>query len=88
MVCVPHMKTTMDTADSLLEAARKLASEENTTLKAVLESALRQALAAERRPVKRSRVRTRTFRGNGLQSGLSWDAWSAIRALTYEGRGG
>jgi hypothetical protein len=82
------MKTTIDIADPLLEAAKKLAAEKHTTLKAILESALRQTLAAERRPRKRSRVQTRTFRGNGLQPGLSWDDCSAVRALTYEGRGG
>jgi hypothetical protein len=81
------MKTTVDIADPLLRRARQLASRRGTTLKAVLESALRKELATQEAKPSAD-VRTHTFRGRGLQKGLSWDDWSAIRALSYEGRGG
>lgn len=82
------MKTTIDIPDNLLRQARKLARERNTTLKAIIESALRDALAAGKRPRKKFRLKTHTFKGRGLQPGLSWDDWNAIRSMSYEGRGG
>jgi hypothetical protein len=81
------MKTTLDIADSVLRQARRLAARKNTTLKAVVEQALRDTLAKERQASPTSKLRTKTFGGNGLQSGLSWDDWGAIRDLAYEGRG-
>lgn len=65
-----------------------MAARRNTTFRAIVESALRDALAAEKRPAKRFRLRTHTFAGKGLRSGLSWDDWNSIRGLIYEGRGG
>ncbi len=82
------MKTTIDISDSIFHQVRKLAAKRNTTFKAVVESALRAALAAENRPARRFRLQTHTFEGKGLQSGLSWDDWSDIRGMIYEGRGG
>lgn len=81
------MKTTVDIADPLLRRAKKLAASRNTTLKAIVEDALRNALRAEeRRPP--SHIETHTFLGRGLQPGISWDDWGALRALAYEERGG
>jgi len=82
------MKTTIDIADRLLLRAKKLAAKRNTTLKTVVEDALRTALAAERAAKPPAPPKTHTFRGRGLQSGLSWDDWSTIRSLAYEDRGG
>ena len=82
------MKTTVDIADQLLRKAKKLATKQNTTLKAVIESALREALDSAEHPPQRFCLETHTVDGNGLQQGLSWDDWSAIRSLGYEGRGG
>jgi len=81
------MKTTIDIAEPLLKRARKLAARRNTTLRAVVEQALRETLERESKPRGRSPVEIRTFRGRGLQPGLSWGAWSAWRDLAYEGRG-
>jgi hypothetical protein len=81
------MKTTVDIADALLLRAKRLASRRGTTIRAVIEDALRRELAtAESRTP--SPVETRTFAGRGLQRGLTWDDWAAIRSLGYEGRGG
>lgn len=82
------MKTTIDVADSLLEQAKRLAERKNTTLKAVVEDALRGALAQERKSPRATPLKTHTFRGQGLQAGLAWGDWEDIRALAYEGRGG
>jgi predicted transcriptional regulator len=82
------MKTTIDISDSLLKQVRKLAAARRTTLRAVVESALRDALVKENRSSKKKTLRLHVFRGDGLQAGLSWDDWSRIRDLTYEGRGG
>jgi Arc/MetJ family transcription regulator len=82
------MKTTIDISDSLFQQVKKVAARRNTTFREVVESALRAALAAENRAPERFRLQTHTFEGRGLQRGLSWDDWSAIRELIYEGRGG
>jgi hypothetical protein len=82
------MKTTVDIADELLRRAKLLAARRGTTVKAIIEDALRKELAAAQ-PRGTSPVRTRTFGGRGLQAGLSWSDWAAIRSLmSYEGRGG
>jgi predicted transcriptional regulator len=82
------MKTTIDISDALFQRAKDLAASRKTTFRAVVEAALRDALSAERRAPGRFRLRTHTFRGKGLQRGLSWDDWNAVRNLIYEGRGG
>jgi hypothetical protein len=81
------MKTTIDIADPLLKQAKRLAARRGTTLKVVVEEALRDALkrAPDEVPVE---LRTHTYAGRGLQPGLSWDDFGALRDLAYEGRGG
>jgi hypothetical protein len=82
------MKTTIDIPDALLKQVRRLAAERNTTVKAIVESALRDALAKARPMPGESPLQLHVFAGEGLQTGLSWDDWSSIRSLSYEGRGG
>jgi Arc/MetJ family transcription regulator len=80
------MKTTVDIQDALLEEVRRIASQEKTTVKAMIEEGLRQVLV--RRKGERSfRLRKVTFKGDGLQSPLSDESWKEIRDLAYEGRG-
>ena len=81
------MKTTVDIADPLLRQARRLASRRGTTLKAIIEAGLRAELTKEQLP-PRQPVRTHTFGGKGLQQGLDWGDWAALRSLAYQGRGG
>jgi hypothetical protein len=88
MIWVAHMKTTVDIADPILRRAKQLAARRHTTLKAVIEDALRHALQADTRQARPPRLRTHTFRGYGLQPGVSWHDWNTLRALAYEGRGG
>jgi len=82
------MKTTIDIADPLLRRAKQLAARRQTTLKAVVEAALRAALEADAGGRRGVPLRTHTFGGRGLQAGLNWDDWNALRALAYEDRGG
>ena len=83
---VIHMKTTIQLPDSLLEDVRQLARKERTTLKALMEEALRR-LVSEHRQRGEFKLRKATFRGQGLQPGLEEASWERIRDLSYEGRG-
>ena len=85
---VSNMKTTIDIAEPILMQAKRLAAERETTLKAVVESALREVIRAEQESRTPFRLRKCPVDGNGLQPGLSWGDWNALRALAYEGRGG
>jgi len=80
------MKTTVEIPGSLLEAARKAAAEEGTTVRALVEEGLRKVLA-ERRSGEPFRLRKATFRGQGLQARVADAGWDRIRELSYEGRG-
>ena len=81
------MKTTIDIADALLERAKRLAAQRATTLKQVIEDALREELRKGARPPTQPRLVTHSVRGRGLKAGLSWDDWQQLRDLAYEGRG-
>ncbi len=81
------MKTTVHIPDSLLEEARKIANQEQTTIKALIEEGLRRTIDNRK---KRSafRLRKATFKGKGLQPNAAGASWEKIREMTYEGRGG
>ena len=84
-----HMKTTLDISDILLQEAKQLAAKRHTTLRAVVESALRQFLRSETQAKRGEfRLRKQTFRGQGLQPGLEEGSWIEVRTRIYEGRGG
>ena len=82
------MKTTIEISDSLFRQAKELAAARGTSLRAIVESALRQMLGKENHARKRFRLRKHTFRGKGLRPGLQEGRWVDIRALIYEGQGG
>lgn len=81
------MKTTVEIPDSLLEEARKLASREGTTVRALFEEGLRRIIA-ERKRAGAFRLRKATFKGEGLQPHVAGTSWERIRDIAYEGRGG
>jgi hypothetical protein len=83
---VTHMKTTVDISGALLEAAKKLAAREGTTLRELIEAGLRQTLAERRKP-SRFRLRKASFRGKGLQTPLKGAGWDRLREMAYQGRG-
>ena len=80
------MKTTVEIPDALLEQAKRLASQEHTTVRALMEGGLRR-LMAERKEAKPFKLRKVSFRGNGLQPQMAGAAWEGIRDAAYEGRG-
>jgi hypothetical protein len=79
---VAHMKTTVEISDALLEAARKIAASEGTTLRELIEAGLRHTLSERKKP-RPFKLRKASFRGKGLQSGLKGAGWDRA----YEGRG-
>jgi len=81
------MKTTMDISDGLLAEAKRLAAKKRITFRALMESALREKLESERSTAKPFKLRKHTFRGKGLQPGLTEGNWGEIRERIYEGRG-
>jgi CRISPR/Cas system-associated protein Csm6 len=81
------MKTTVEIPDSLLEEARKLASREGTTIKALVVESLRRIIT-ERKRAKAFRLRKVTFKGKGLQPHVAGASWEKIRDLAYDGHGG
>ena len=83
---VSHMKTTVEVSDALLEEAKSVARKESTTVRALIEEGLREALKKRKRK-SNFRLRKSTYRGNGLQPGLVEGSWEKIRDLAYEGRG-
>ena len=84
-----HMKTTIQIADSLFQEARRVAREEHTTLRTLVEEGLRAAISERRRRRQRGfHLRKATFKGRGLQPRLAGATWDQILDLSYEERGG
>lgn len=81
---VTHMKTTVEISDGLLDEARKVASRDGTTVRALIEAGLRKEVR-ERRSHRPFRLRRATFRGRGLRPELRGASWEQIRELAYEG---
>jgi len=81
------VKTTMEISDNLLLQAKKVAKEENVTLRSLTEEGLRKVLEdrALREPASFKPV---TFKGNGLKPEFQDAGWEAFRAAAYEGHGG
>jgi mRNA-degrading endonuclease RelE of RelBE toxin-antitoxin system len=83
------MKTTIQISDSLFKEARKVAHQERTTLKALVEEGLHKVISERhRRKGKAFRLRKATFKGKGLQPHLAGATWDQILDISYEGRGG
>ncbi len=81
------MKTTVHIPDTLLEEARKIANQEQTTIKALIEEGLRLTIESRKHKSK-FRLRKASFKGNGLQPDVAGASWEKIRELSYERRGG
>jgi hypothetical protein len=81
------MKTTVEIPDSLLKEAKKLASAEGTTMRALLEEGLRRILD-DRKQNGAFRLRKVTFKGEGLQHHIAGSSWDRVRDIICEERGG
>jgi len=80
------MKKTVDIPDALLEEARQVAARDHTTVSALIEQGLRHVLA-ERSVAREFRLRKASFKGEGLQPGVTDATWERIRDLIDEGHG-
>jgi len=82
----PHMKTTVEISDALLQEARKLAARDGLTLRQLVEQGLQQVLEERNRPAT-FKLRDASFEGTGLSKEAEQLSWDEIRALAYTGRG-
>jgi hypothetical protein len=86
---VSHMKTTIQISDPLFKEARKVAQQEGTTLRALVEEGLRKVVSERHRTKEKGfRLRKATFKGKGLQPHLAGASWDRILDISYEGRRG
>lgn len=76
------MRTTINLPDDLLARLKKLAAESGTTVTALIQDALREALARRRRPPRTRRVELATFGTDGFQPGVDLDDSAALLDLT------
>jgi len=67
------MRTTIRLDDQLLMEAKRLALQSGRTLTAVIEEALREALARRRKTPKARKARLITDGGKGLRPGVALD---------------
>ncbi len=78
---VGSMKTTIDITDNLLTEAKLTASQENRTLREIIEASLRKYLA-EKKTKSDFELKNKSFSGLGLQAGASLD-WSDLSEKIY-----
>ena len=72
------MRTTIRLDEQLLKEAKQLAARTGRTLTALIEDALREAIARTRRLKPTPPVALPTFRGNGLQAGVDLDHTASL----------
>ncbi len=83
------MKTTLDISDPILDRLRARAARDGTSMKTLVNAALRQFLGASGGPrPKKFKLRDASVKGNGLAPGIREGDWEQIRDIIYEGRGG
>lgn len=75
------MRTTIRLDDQLLIAAKKLAAERGTTLTAIIEDTLREALSRRKPPRRRRRFRLPTFGHGGTRPNVDLDNSAALLDL-------
>jgi len=80
------MKTTIEISDNLCARVRRLAREERTTLRAIVEEGVALALDAHDR--RRSpRIKPVVFAGKGLSDEFRHAPWHRVREVIHAGRG-
>lgn len=75
------MRTTIHLPDDLFAQAKKIAAESHRTLAAVIEDALRAALAHRRRSSRSAPMKLTTFGKTGLQAAVDLDDTGALLDL-------
>jgi len=80
------VKTTVEIADGLFQAAKAAAARRQVPLRELIEEGLRLQLERESQPRPPFRLQDARFRGRG---GMVRDfTWPEIMEIAYEGRGG
>lgn len=82
------MKTTIDIADPLMNELKRTAARERTTMRRLIEAALRAFLTERKSPKGPFKLKDGSVRGRGTAPGIREGDWSKTRELIYEGRGG
>lgn len=83
------MKTTIEINDDLFQRIKTLAHKRNSTLKSVIEVALRRFVSEQSNSTKKEfHLGKCSFKGEGIQSGLTEGDWADVRERAYQGRGG
>ncbi len=80
------MKTTIELSDDLADQARRVAHQEGSTLRALVEEGLQRSLEARRTGVRR-KLDFPTFGGSGLADEFQTSGWSSIRDEIYREHG-
>jgi hypothetical protein len=80
------MKTTVEIAEPLLIAARRLAAARRTTVRALIEAGLRRILEEQDRDGQ-FQLRDVSFGGGGLSPEFAEGGWQRVRDAIYEGHG-
>jgi hypothetical protein len=75
------MRTTINLPDELLAQIKKLAATSHSTITALIEDALREALARRRRTRRHERVILKTYGKQGLLSGVDIDDTASLLDL-------
>jgi len=75
------MRTTINLPDQLLAQIKRLAAASRTTVTALVEDALREALSKRRGKRRRERVELTTYGKQGLQPGADVDDTAALLDL-------
>jgi hypothetical protein len=81
-----HMRTTINLPDALVARAKRLAAETRTTLTAVIESSLREALTRRHSAPKAPPPKLPVYGRKGLQPGVDLDDSAALLDLMASGR--
>jgi hypothetical protein len=81
------MKTTIEVQDDLLARSKRLARQEGTTLRAVIEEGLQLALRARDQQKRRQPFTLKPFAGDGLTPKFQSAGWERIRDEIYRDRG-
>jgi hypothetical protein len=80
------MKTTVDITDALFAEARRVAHEDGTTLRSLIEEGLRRVIADRDKRIPYV-MPDRSVGGNGLTPEFRDASWEKIRDAIYEGHG-
>lgn len=72
------MRTTIRINDNLLNDAKKIAVSSNTTLSALIETALKEMLFRRQQKGAKTRIQLVTFKGRGLKHGVDLDDSAAL----------